>query len=705
MRATVLLLPLLAVAAAEQACRGPDCDGADDEGAGKYSREMNRPDDIRSQMAKLQSALLSLMKDPYNPEVLRSSLADLALFADTSEGKRFLDKFSDVLEGDGGGAAGTVIRQLFNSVLAGNVDLSKLMSDGVSAGTLISLASGLMKKDGGDGKGMKMDDLKPIMQNFMQVIKDEQASPFLLDRLNDAFKESMSESDLRKFEKTAAGVLGGIKAASNLDDSDFVYDQSALETFESFMQDFVDEQEWDWSRTSSTFMREIKKVMRAFPGSEDQIGRLLPSLMEVIADEKPTDKELPEIITNFGGILGNVVKKDNSEPEFVRRILNKLKTPMDADKNKEKKAENEAAKEAEKPEDNEIETEPVEDTKTKSKVEAETEKSDGKKATISTAEVLKKAEGMLHKVPDFSKLSDSLSAIANDPMAMQMLMMKAASGGLDMNSLSSMLPEVDGMEEISAYMSQIQNSKDEKEVAGHFHAVMDTVGDAFNLLRSEDIRRSAIEQGLPYIRMVHDFLKEPLALMKIQMGVASLASMYDTSVEKLIKTAAPIVEEYAEPLGFQLDFKSFCDDTHKFLLKVYNEVYQSRKSPIKKLSGVKEEQYIVDTVDHSVGEPVILAYGAYRQVRRRPECLLQSLCRANREAKETDAGAYGVRATVTKAVSRLFGMLLASVEHDMDSVVHDQVSEAISEGQTDGNCEKLYPAECDEDPEELDVIF
>ncbi|KAF0289217.1 hypothetical protein FJT64_012471 [Amphibalanus amphitrite] len=704
MRAALLLL-LAASVCAEQACRGPDCSGSDSEGAGKYSREKNQPkQEIRAQMAKLQSALLNLMKDPYNPEVLRSSLADLALFADTPEGKRFLERFGDVMDGNGGGASGALIRQIFGSVLAGNVDFSKLMTDGISASTLATLATGLLKKDGGGGNGIKMEDLKPIMQNFMQVIKDEQASPFLLDRLTDAFKETMTEAELKKFERSAAGVLGGIKAASNLDDSDFVYDQSALETFESFMQDFVDEQEWDWSRTGSTFMREVKKVMRAFPGSEDQIGRLLPSLMEVIADEKPSEKELPEIITNFGGILGNAVKKDSAEPELVKLMLQKLKTPLD-EKTKESEPENEAVVEEENPEDNEIDTEPVEDVKSKAKSRDDTPKSEGKKATISADEVLKKAEDMVNKVPDLSKLTDSLSAIANDPVALQALMMKAASGGLDMNSISSMLPEVDGMEDITAYLSQIQNSKDEKEVAGHFHAVMDSVGDAFSLLNSEDIRRSAIEQGLPYIRMVHDFLKEPLALMKIQMGVASLASMYDTSVEKLIDMAAPIVEEYAEPMGIHLDFKSFCDDTHKFFLKVYNEVYQSRKSPIKKLSGVKEDQYIVETVDHSVGEPVMLAYSAYRQVRRRPECLLQALCRANREAKETDAGAYGVRSTVTKSISRLFGMLLASVEHEMDSVVHDQVTEAVAEGQADGNCEKLYPADCDEDPEELDVIF
>ena len=421
----LLLLTLLAVAVAEQACRGPDCDGADDEGAGKYSRELNQPGDIRAQMAKLQSALFSLMKDPYNPDVLRSSLADLALFADTPEGKRFLEQFSDVMDGDGGGAAGARVRQVFSSVLAGNVDISKLMSEGISAGSLANIASALLKKDGGGGTGMKMDDLQPMLQNFMQVIKDEQASPFLLDRLNDAFKDSMSESDLKKFEKTAAGVLGGIQAASNLDDSVFVYDQSALETFESFMQDFVDEQEWDWSRTSATFMREIKKVMRAFPGSEDQIGRLLPSLMEAIADEKPTDKELPEIITNFGGILGNAVKKDNSEPEFVRGMLNKLKTPLDMGKAGEKEGGSEAVH---KPEDNEIETEPADAIKAKAKVESETEKSDENQATINAAEVLKKAEDMMNKVPDLSKLTDSLSAIANDPVAMQALMMKAASG-------------------------------------------------------------------------------------------------------------------------------------------------------------------------------------------------------------------------------------------------------------------------------------
>lgn len=697
MRAALLLLSLLVAVAAEQACRGPDCDAADDEGAGKYSREKNQPGDIRGQMAKLQSAFVNLMKDPYNPDVLSASLGDLALFADTPEGKKFLAQFGDVMDGDGGGAAGAMVRQLFGSVLAGNVDLSKLMSDGISASTLASFAGGLMKKDGGNG--MKMDDLKPMLQSFMKVIKDEQASPFLLDRLQDAFKDTMSDADLRKFEKSAAGVLGSIKAASSLDDSDFVYDQSALETFESFMQDFVDEQEWDWSRTGSTFMREIKKVMRAFPGSEDQIGRLLPSVMEVIADEKPSSQEMPEIITNFGGILGNVVKKDDSDSELIIAMLNKLKTPQGTD-NAESKPNSEKVKEAEKVEENEIETES--DNDAKAKVEPNT---DGKKPAITAEEVMKKAESMMHNVPDFSKLTDSLSAITSDPMAMQALLMKAASGGLDMSSLSDLLPELDGMEEVSSYLSQIQSSKDEKEVAGHFHAVMDSIGGAFGMLKSEDIRRSAIEQALPYIRTAHDFLKEPLALMKIQMGVSSLASMYDTSVAKLIDMAAPLVEAQLEPLGVQLDFKEFCDDTHKLFLKAFSDVYQSRKSPIRKLSGVKEDQYIVDTVDHSVAEPVILAYTAYRQIRHNPECLLQALCRANREAKETDAGAYGVRTSVTKGVSRLFGLLLASAEHDIDSVVHEQVTEAVSEGQTDGNCEKLYPADCDEQPEELDVLF
>ncbi|XP_037077559.1 uncharacterized protein LOC119098677 [Pollicipes pollicipes] len=234
---------------------------------------------------------------------------------------------------------------------------------------------------------------------------------------------------------------------------------------------------------------------------------------------------------------------------------------------------------------------------------------------------------------------------------------------------------------------------------------MDSVADAFGLLKSEDIRRSAIEQALPYIRMAHDFLKEPMALFKIQMGAASLATMYDTSVSKLIEMAAPHVEDTVATMGINLDFEAFCDDTYKFLLKAYSEVYQSPKSVFRKLSGKKEDNYIMDTLDHSLGEPVVLAYSAYRQIRRKPECLLQALCRANREAKETDAGEYGVRSTVMKGTSRLFGLLLASAEHDVDSVVHEQVAEAVAEGQDEGNCENLYPGECEEDGEELEVIF
>ena len=42
-------------------------------------------------------------------------------------------------------------------------------------------------------------------------------------------------------------------------------------------------------------------------------------------------------------------------------------------------------------------------------------------------------------------------------------------------------------------------------------------------------------------------------------------------------------------------------------------------------------------------------------------------------------------------------MLLASVEHDIDSVVHDQVTEAVAEGQADGNCEVSLAAPGDPD--------
>jgi len=709
----LLLLACAARAAAEQSCRDGVCDEEDDEGADKYSQERNKPTNLKDQMAMLQGALMSLLKDPHNPDVLRSSLAELALFAETPEGQRFLDQFSGVIAGEGGGATGAMVRQLFTSVLSGRVDVGKLMKDGISAGSLASLAGGLLGKGGGDtdkGSGMTTESLIPILQTFLKVIKDEQASPFLLDRLNEVFLESMPEKQLKQFERTAAGVLGGIRAASAPDDSAFVYDESALETFESFLQDFVDEQEWDWSKTGPIFMREVKKVMRMFTGSEDQIGRLMPSVMEAVADAKPSAAELADIIDNFGGVLGNVVKKDNAEPEFVNLLLNKLKTPLPQAKAEAVKEgiltedpNAKATKETKKEEEEEVKQAEVK------KDEEEAEKESDLPSMEEVDAAIKKAEGAFGNVPDLSKVAASLGALSSDPMAMQMIMMKLAAagggGGLNLQTLQSALPEVEGLDEITNYLTQIQGSKDEREIAGHFHSVMDAVGDAFGLLKSEDVRRTAIEQAMPYIRTAHDFLKEPLAVLKIQMGVTSLASMYETSVPHLLEMAAPHVDDTLAGLGVDLDFKEFCDDAHKFALKVHNEVYQSPKSALKKLSGRKEEKYIIDTVDHSVGEPLVQAYVAYRHIRGQPECLLQTLCRANREARQTDAGKYGVRSNFIKGATRLFGMLLASAEHDLDSVVHTQVSEAINEGQGEGNCEKLYPAECDDDAQDSEILF
>lgn len=674
MRPLYLLLSLVCVAvtAAEPSCmEGGACEHTDEEGAEKYSRERNKPEGIVDQMALLKNALLDLVKDPYNPDVLRSSLAELALFAETKEGQKFLEQFTAVMDGKGGGATGALVRQMFTSVLAGRVDVGSLMTEGISAGSLANLAGGILGKNAGkEGNGMKTEDLLPILHRFLNIIKEEQASPFLLDRLNEAFTETMSESQLRKFERTAAGVLGGIKAARGEDDSHFEYDQSALETFESYMQDFVEEQEWDWSRNGATLMKEVKKVMRIFTGAEDQIGRLLPSLMEVIAEAKPTAAERVEIIDNFGGILGNVVKKDSAEPEFVHVLLEKLKMPL-----KDAKAEAEklglktkddwpetSKKEKDVKEDDfeeEIvvdEEEEIVDEKTNIAQEEEDTQASGTDSADKSAglpsmdevdSALKKAEGAFANVPDISKLADSIATIANDPAAMQDIMLKVASSGgnLNMQTIAEMVPQLEGLDQVTNYLTNMQESADEKEIAAHFHEVMDAVGDAFDLLKSDDVRRTALEQALPYIHYAHDFLKEPMALLKIQMGVASLSNMYGTSVSDIIDMAAPYVEDFVTPLGIQLNFIDFCNDAHKFMLKVYKEVYESKKSIFKTLRGHKEDEYIVSTLDHSLGEPLMEAYSAYTRVRRQPECLLQALCVANRRVAQSDAGAYGVRTT------------------------------------------------------------
>lgn len=661
---SVLVAGLMVIVVhAEDVCTGNDCGTTTDEGAGKYYRSKNQPGgSVASRVAKLQSALMNLMQNPHDKKVLSSSLVELAEFIETPEGKRFLDHFSDMLDGGGkAGPAGAMVQQLFSAVLAGNVDLGGLMKNGLNAESLASLASGVLKKDSG-GSNVDFKDVMPLLKNFLQVVKEEQGSPFMLDKLTKAFEDTLSMDQLKNFEKSAAGVLSSIAAAKDEKDSNFEYDTVALESFESFSKEFFDTHQWDWETNKPTFMAEIKKVLRSHPGSEDHIGRHLPSVLETIADDKPTESHRREIITNFGGIIGFVVGKDNSNPDFVLQLTDKLRTPL--------KSMNKEGKETA--------------TKKIKQVEAGEKRGDINEPKVANPN----PENFLSQISDLiEKFSESSKG-----SSLQQIMQKVSSlKDSKMEDLENMMPEFEGMDKVKSYLDQVQQSGDEKEMAEHFHKLMDVISESFDILNSKDVRLEALNQVLPYIRMAHDFLKDPMALFKIQMGIVSLTAMYQTTVDQLVKQAAPYVDNSLSGLGIQSDLETFVNDAKQFLLQAYQSIYQSPNSVVKTMTVSQLDEYTIESMDHSLAEPLVLVFEGYRTVRKHPECLLQTLCSLHRNAKETDKGHLGLRPAVTKVFSRLFGILLVTSEYGLDSPVHEQILEALDEGEGGGNCEMRYP--------------